>query len=100
MYKEITFLLKKIISVQLKGIVSNKDPDPGPRTQVPGPGTQDSSLRTKNFKIWYPRTLNYFIELQNKRLKSKKSLKSKRDNTKYPFTYFSLMKIIGFFFSS
>ena len=78
--------------------------DPGPRTQDPGLRTWDLGLktqdlepRTQDYKIWDPRTLNFFIELQNKTLKSKKSLKGKRENTKYPFTYFSLTKIVGFF---
>ena len=77
--------------------------DPRPETQGPCPRTwdlglktQDSRPRTQDFKIWDPRTLNSFIELQNKTLKSKKSLTSKCDNAKYPFTYFSLMTI-GFF---
>ena len=67
--------------------------DPGPRTQDPGPRTWDLGLktqdlepRTQDYKIWDPRTLNFFIELQNKTLKSKKSLTSKRDNVKYPFS--------------
>ena len=78
-----------------------------PATQDPGPGTQDlghktrfSGPGTQDSKIWDPGTLDLFIELQNKTLKSKKSLTSKRDNAKYPFTYFYLIKIVGFFFSS
>ena len=90
--------------VLLNGTVQNKDPGPGiqdpepgtqdsrPATQDPGPrsrdlgsGTQDPRLRTQDSKIWDPGTLNFFIELQNKTLKSKKSLTSKRDNAKYPF---------------
>ena len=58
-----------------------------------GPRTQDS-------KTWDPGTLKFAIELQNKTLKGKKSLTSKRDNAKYTFTYFSPIKIIGFLFSS
>ena len=38
-----------------------------------------------------------FIELQNITLKSKKLFTSKRDNAKYPFTNFPLIRIIGFF---
>ena len=65
--------------------------DAGPRTQDPGPKTwvlglkaQDSGLRTHDSKIWDPGTLNFFIELQlqNKTLRNKKSLTSKRNNTK------------------
>ena len=47
--------------------------------------------------FWETRT---FIGLQNKTLKNKKSLTSKRDNAKYSFVYFSVIKITGFFFSS
>ena len=58
----------------------------GPRThnlgpKTPGPGTRDP-------KTWDPRILNFFIELQSKLFKSKKSLASKRDNAKHAFTYF------------
>ena len=74
--------------------------DPGPKTWVLGLKTQDSGPRTQDSKIWDHETLNFFIELQNKTLKSKKSLTSKRDNAKYPFTYISLIIIIGFFFLS
>ena len=62
----------------------------GLKTKGSGPRTQDS-------KMWDARTLNFFTKLQNKTLKSQKSLTAKRDNTKYSFTFFSLMKIIGFF---
>ena len=60
------------------------------RTREPGTETRDP-------KTWDPVTLNFFIELQNKTLKSNKSLPSKLDKAKYHFTYFSLIKIIGFF---
>ena len=68
-------------------------------SQYLGPGTQDPRLRTQDSRLQNlgPGDLNFFIELQNKTLKSKKSLKGKRENTKYPFTYFSLTKIVGFF---
>ena len=38
-----------------------------------------------------------FIGLQNKTSKNRKSLTSKRDNAKYSFVYFSVIKITGFF---
>ena len=76
--------------------------DPGPQdsgshdtrtgTWEPEPEIQD--LRTKT---WDPGTLNFLIELQNKTLKSNKTLTSNCDEAKYPFTYFSLIKNIGFF---
>ena len=52
-------------------------------------------LRTLNPGSW---VLKFVIELQNKTLKGKISPARKRDNAKYPFIYFSLIKIVGFFF--
>ena len=72
--------------------------DPSPRTQDLGIRTQDSKPRTEDSKAWDPRTFA-FIELQNKTWKSKKSFTCKRDNSKYSFTHFSLIKIIVFFLS-
>ena len=67
--------------------------DPGPqdprigtlglRTRNPVP--QDPGRKNQNHKIRDPETLNFFIELQNKTLKIKKPLASKRDNAKDPF---------------
>ena len=69
--------------------------DPARRIQDPRPGTWNLGLKTKgsgpriqDSKIWDLGTLNFFIEPQNKTFRSKKSLTSKRDNTKYPFTIF------------
>ena len=45
-----------------------------------GSGTQDQGPKTQDSKTWDSGTLNFFIKLQNKTLKSKKSLTSKRDN--------------------
>ena len=86
-------LLKKCIQLSKKeqSIIRTENLDS--RTWDPAPKTQDP-------KTWDPGTLNLFIELQNKSFKSTKSLTSKRDNTKYSFTYFSIIQIIGFFFSS
>ena len=49
-------------------------------------------------KIMDPGTKNFFIELQNKTSKSKKSLTSKHDKIKYPFTYFFPLKDYWTFF--
>ena len=68
-----------------------------PRPQDPGletPGPRDPGPKTQDPKTWDPGTLNFFIELQNKTLKSKKSLASKRDNAKDPFLYFMYYIII------
>ena len=70
-----------------------------PEPQDPAPRTGDSEPKTQNSKTWNPGTSNFFIELQNKALKGKKSLTGKRDNAKYPFTHFYLIEIIGFFFA-
>ena len=76
--------------------------DPGPGTKDPRPRTWDLRPKTQDpgLQNLGPRDFELFYELQNKTLKSKKSFTSKRDNAKYPFTYFSIIKIIGFFFSS
>ena len=64
--------------------------DPAPGTQDPGPGsgTWDSRPKTQDPKLQNlgPQDFELFIELQNKTLKSKKSLTSKRDNAKYPLS--------------
>ena len=67
--------------------------DPGPKTQRPRARTLNRGLRnpgprTQDPNTWDLGTLNFFIELQNKTLKSKKSLTSKRDKAKHPLTYF------------
>ena len=96
--------------------------DPGPRTEDLGPGTQDPKhripgprtrdpgtqnlgrripgLRTQDLEPQdlAPRTQGSGPGTQNKLLKSKKSLTSKRDNTKYSFAYVFPIKIIEFFF--
>ena len=58
-----------------------------PRTRNPRP--QNARLRTHDPKTWDPGTLNFFIEIKKKTLKSKKSLTSKRDKAKHPFTHFN-----------
>ena len=60
--------------------------------QGTGPGTPGP--RTQDPKTWNPGTLNIFTELWNKTLKSKKSITSKRDKAKHPFTYFLLSRIL------
>ena len=66
----------------------------GPETQDSGPRTLDS--RPQNLG---PQDFELFIELQNKTLmKSNKSLTSKREKANYSFTYFSLIRIMRFFF--
>ena len=81
------------------------DPEPeiwNPGPQDRGPRNRESELRAQDAKTWEPETLNFFIDLQNKTLKNKKwlTMPKKHDNAKYPFTYFSPIKIFGFFFSS
>ena len=70
---------------------------PGPGTW--DPGSQEPGTKAQDHKTWGPGTLNFFIELQNKTLKSKKALTSKRDNAKHPFTYINFhiffSKILG-----
>ena len=84
----------------------SQEPDPRdqrPGTRYTGHGTENQGPKTQDWGLWDSETgdsgtLNVFIELQNKMLKSKKSLTSKRDNAKDPFTklfftYFSRVKV-------
>ena len=71
------------------------DPEPwdaGPETT--GPGTPGYWNPRPGTCFWETCT---FIKLQNKTLKINKSHTRKCDNSKYSFTYFSLIKIIVFF---
>ena len=83
--------------------------DPG--TQDPRPRDSESRARytvTPKPRTWDPRnlgnlvpgTLNFFIELQNKKLKSNKLLTSKCNKAKYIFTFFSYLQITGVKFVS
>ena len=84
----------------------SQEPDPRdqrPGTRYTGHGTENQGPKTQDWGLWDSETgdsgaLNVFIELQNKMLKSKKSLTSKRDKAKDPFTklfftYFSRVKV-------
>ena len=53
------------------------DPRPGthdPSTYIQDTGPRTREPRTQDPKVWNPGTFNFFIELQNKTLKSKKQL--------------------------
>ena len=95
--------------IQGPGPWTSRPRDTGPRTpypatqelgpRIPGTGAQDPwpqdlVLRTRDSRL---QNLGPW-QLQNNSLKSKNSLTSKRDNTKYYFTYFFAHKDYWIFF--